>query len=632
MITNEFGTFQITTDKQPTAGGFASVEFILKPADGFIMHPRTMIEIVQFTRFYSNQFSLPQTNDPTAPGYVIAKRSDGKFVDVVIRRIPAAYFRHGSTYHVIQLTLGEAPLEKGVSIKVVYGFKGAGSPGTQCPPLAKYYSFPVFISQRHVLGGQRFLEEKAISFDSLFVNKKNVSTNDVKNSAAFNPTLKVEGGSPEKLKIIVSPREESGALITVNATDIHGNISKAANGIVEINEVKIVELKEGYGHGYIKIMKNGVQRLIGTCRELNMSAMSNPFIMGEKVAWGEIHSHSGISDGLGTDKENYMSAIKAGLDFGALSDHDTLMEKDRTLWDVTKENAEKYSNEPEFITLLGYESLAYREGNIAGHINIYYPGADGPMDGRPELEQIAKICKENEAIAIPHHTMYGGPFFEQMGMKMEYMEPDMFPDNIMPVAEIYSTHGCSETEGCERSVLGVKAERSVNAALIKGFKWGFIGGSDNHESLLGHHFRVDKIPRTINNEHMQFRHGLTAAYVSEFSRNGIFKAIKKKSVYATTGERILISFDINGKRMGNTLDYRNEGIFITANVSGTTVVSGVHIIKNGEVLSSRCPNALDCEISYVDESPVKAGTYYYLKVVQADGEMAWSSPIWIDVG
>ena len=166
------------------------------------------------------------------------------------------------------------------------------------------------------------------------------------------------------------------------------------------------------------------------------------------------------------------------------------------------------------------------------------------MIGRPSLDRVAEICVEQNALAVPHHTMYGGPFFDQMGMKMEHMNPDIFKTKIMPVTEIYSTHGCSETEGCERSVLGVNEERSVNAALKKGFKWEFIGGSDNHESLLGHHFRVDKVPRTINNEHMQFRHGITAAYVDEFTRNGIFKAIKNRSVYATTGERILLSFDI----------------------------------------------------------------------------------------
>ncbi len=630
---NEFGTFSLDTKTIPSAGGFAEIVFTFQPSEEFEMNPRTMIEIVQFSRFYSNQFSLPQTQDPTAPGYVIAKRSDGKFINAVIRRIPDVYHRHGSTYHIIQLTLGETPLQKGGSIKIIYGFKGAGGPGTQFPLLAKLYKFPVFISQRHVLGGKRFMADKAISFDSLFVNNKNVSTNAVINSANFNPEIQVCGGSPEKLKIIVSPRGNGKALITVNVTDMFGNLSPSANGFTEIENIEEIEIRNGYGKAYLNIEGNGVQRINGIHKRLNLSAVSNPFIINQNVAWGEIHSHSGISDGLGSDDENYNSGISAGLDFGALSDHDTLMESDSALWDKTVANAELYRDEPDFITLLGYESLAYHNGEMAGHINIYYPNSNGEMSGRPELKTIPKLCRKYGAMAIPHHTMYGGPFFEQMGMKIELLDPKEFPTEIMPVTEIYSTHGCSEVTGCEKSVLGVNEERSVNAALLKGFKWGFIGGSDNHESLLGHHFRVDKVPRTINNEHMQFRHGITAAYVDEFSRNGVFNSLKKRSVYATTGERILLSFDINGISMGSEIDIKSSSISrdIRVFAAGTSIISRIDIIRNGKILHQRNPESTECELLYVDEESINSDSYYYVKIIQADGEMAWSSPIWINV-
>lgn len=627
---NEFGTFNIETKEVASAGDFGAIIFTLRPSDNFVMNPRTLIEIVQFTRFYSNQFSLPQISDPTAPGFVTARRSDGKFIDLSINRVPAVYFRHGSTYHVISLTIGEAPLETGGFIEIVYGYKGAGSVGTKYPPLAKSYSFPVFISQRHVLGGERFMENRAISFDSLFVINKNVSTNYVKEKAVFDPEIKVIGGSSEKLKIIVSPRGKDRALVTCNITDNFGNLSPNANGYVELDGIGSIQLQKGFGKEYIEMSGDSVQRISGNYSDLNLYAVSNPFIMNQDLAFGEIHCHSGISDGLGTDKENYQSAIKCGLDFSALSDHDTLMEKDAELWNKTVENAELYRDEPEFITLLGYESLAYQEGEIAGHINIYYPDDTGEMSKRPELKTIPELCEKYKAIAIPHHTMYGGPFFGQMGMKMDLLNLDEFPSHIMPVTEIYSTHGSSEIEGCERSVLGINTERSVNSALIKGFKWGFIGGSDNHESLLGSHFRVDKVPRTINNEHMQFRHGITAAYVDEFSRRGVFDSIKNRRVYATTGERILLSFNINDVPMGNELNY-TDSRDITVEIHGTSLISRIDIIRNGNIIHQRNPEKLDCSLTFIDEEDLRVNTYYYIKVVQSDGEMAWSSPIWINV-
>lgn len=630
---NKFGKFTISGGTNVSAGSFAEINFKFEPSDDFVVAPRTMIEIVQFSRFYSNQFSSPQTNDPTAPGYVYAKRSDGKFINTVIRRIPDVYHRHGSTYHVIQLTMGEESLEKGGFIEIFYGYKAGGGPGTQCPPIAKCYYFPVYISQRHALGIEKFMSEKAISFESLFVKSKNVSTNEVKNNASFNPSLTVSGGNPEKLKIIVSPRSISKAMITVNVTDFNGNPSPMANGIIEIQNIGSLAFKKGYGQAHFDIKGKELKRVTGYCSHLNLSAVSNPFMMGQNIAWGEIHSHSGISDGLGTDEENYNSAVYSGLDFAALSDHDTLMELDDSLWSKTIDNAKKYKDEPNFITLLGYEALAYKDGEIAGHINIYYPGDEGQMAGRPNLKKIAEMCNEQNAIAIPHHTMYGGPFFEQMGLKMEHMEPNDFNSAIMPVTEIYSTHGCSETPGCERSVLGVNPERSVNSALQKGFKWGFIGGSDNHESLLGHGFRVDKNPRTINNEHMQFRHGITAAYVDEFSREGIFKALKKRCVYATTGERILLSLSINGHPMGSEFKIKgkDDSVEIIINIAGTSIISRVEIIRNGEIIHQRNPESLICNIFFIDEEISRGNSYYYVKVIQSDGEMAWSSPIWISL-
>ncbi|MCD6323235.1 MAG: CehA/McbA family metallohydrolase [Clostridiales bacterium] len=630
---NEFGLFSVNTSSGQSAGGFSEVIFEFKPSADFVVNPRTMIEIVQFSRFYSNQFSLPQTHDPTAPGYVIAKRSDGKFISVVIRRIPEVYHRHGSTFHVIQLTLGETPLEKDGFIRIIYGFRGAGGPGTQFPLLAKSYKFPVFISQRHVLGGKRFMPDSAVSFDSLFVKSKNVSTNDVIDSANFNPEIQVCGGRPEKLKIIISPRGNDKALATVNVTDMHGNMSPVANGWVDIEGVGEIEVQSGFGKAYLNIKGSGLQRITGIFKSLNLSAVSNPFIMSQNVAWGEIHSHSGISDGLGSDEENYNSGITAGLDFGALSDHDTLMEKDSALWNKTVANAEKYKDEPDFTTLLGYESLAYHNGEITGHINIYYPDGNGEMQPRPELKTILGLCRKYGAIAIPHHTMYGGPFFDQMGMKMELLDPEEFTGEIMPVTEIYSTHGCSEIVGCERSLLGVNAERSVNAALLKGFKWGFIGGSDSHESLLGHNFRVDKVPRTINNEHMQFRHGITAAYVDEFTRKGVFNSLKRKSVYATTGERILLSFNINGMPIGSEVKIKSSSISRDIGVfaAGTSVISRIDIVRNGSIIHQRNPESTDCELLFIDEEIIDSDSYYYVKIIQADGEMAWSSPIWINV-
>jgi hypothetical protein len=42
--------------------------------------------------------------------------------------------------------------------------------------------------------------------------------------------------------------------------------------------------------------------------------------------------------------------------------------------------------------------------------------------------------------------------------------------------------------------------------------------------------------------------------------------------------------------------------------------------------------ALDQEFEYTDRATPKSGDYYYVRVRQVDGAMAWSSPWWVGTG
>ena len=132
---------------------------------------------------------------------------------------------------------------------------------------------------------------------------------------------------------------------------------------------------------------------------------------------------------------------------------------------------------------------------------------------------------------------------------------------------------------------------------------------------------------------MQFRHGITAAYVDEFTRKGVFNSLKRKSVYATTGERILLSFNINGMPMGSEVKIKSSSISRDIGVfaAGTSVISRIDIVRNGSIIHQRNPESTDCELLFIDEEIIDSDSYYYVKIIQADGEMAWSSPIWINV-
>jgi len=202
----------------------------------------------------------------------------------------------------------------------------------------------------------------------------------------------------------------------------------------------------------------------------------------------------------------------------------------------------------------------------------------------------------------------------------------------MPVVEIFSTHGLSEYFGCPRSVLWPAKGQSVQDGLARGYRFGLIAGSDYHECLLGHAMDIEQYPRTINNRHLQTHTGLMAVYAPKLTREAIFRAIRDRSVYATSGERIFLDFRLNGAMMGGEVKLKSPDVprVLTIQASGTRKLRSIEIIRNGEVVHTEGPDALDAQLTYEDTDQVKSGTYYYVRVTQSDGEQAWSSPIWVD--
>ena len=122
---------------------------------GFDVEPGGGMDIILVPRFPTNRWSLPQTRDPIAPGYVTARAPDDAIVTVDVLRWPLLQKPHGGTLHIIQLGVGGRIVEKGETVEVTYGDRRGGSLGTQAQAVAREVAFPVFVSSG---ADQRFLE------------------------------------------------------------------------------------------------------------------------------------------------------------------------------------------------------------------------------------------------------------------------------------------------------------------------------------------------------------------------------------------------------------------------------------------------------------------------------------------
>ena len=229
-----------------------------------------------------------------------------------------------------------------------------------------------------------------------------------------------------------------------------------------------------------------------------------------------------------------------------------------------------------------------------------------------------------EAFAVPHHPAYLAHL-----TNFGTVEPD-----IEPLVEIYSTWGSSE---CFNAALQNTHDTMpggyVRDALARGLKFGFVAGGDAHNTMAGDH-------------------GLTAVIADQLTLESIYSALKQRMCYATAGDKILLDFHINGLPMGSVLKVNQYSInklfpiHIAASAVCPEPFKEVEIICNGEMIYSHThrdrKNEFDMRVTYekfmtpsrISEEKkqhlVNVSRYYYLRVTQADGGIAWSSPIWID--
>ena len=165
---------------------------------------------------------------------------------------------------------------------------------------------------------------------------------------------------------------------------------------------------------------------------------------------------------------------------------------------------------------------------------------------------------------------------------------------------------------------------SIQAALGDGLRFGFVGCSDSHISMPGRRQGVSK----GSPGYRAGIYGLTAVYAAENSREAVFDALLARRCYAAT-DRIYLDFKVDSQPMGSELHLREPRI-IRARAAGTAPFVHVEVIKNNRVVYGTAQGALEAEFEYVDKAEICPNDYYYLRITQEDGNMAWSSPVWVD--
>ncbi len=459
--------------------------------------------------------------------------------------------------------------------------------------------------------------------------------------------LRCVADAPARLEATLGPPDEAGTLLlSIGLWDCHGNPApQKVTAQVDLFGKGALEVKLDAETG-AQVRVPAVEQQPACCRvtvpELGLGATSNPVPwlrdVEDRLFFGEIHCHTALSDGMRSADDLYTWARDVQrLDFAAVTDHESHIygySLSRSTWPLVREAAARYYEPGRFMTLLGYEWSAPTPLLDSGHHNIYFRDADGPFftcsdpvtDSLPKL--FAALHRSGQpTLVVPHHPVAcknaAGVPDPSLTVAWKHMDTD-----LVRLVEIYSKWGCSEAvPGDFRPLRFAEVGHSVLDALGRGYRLGFTAGSDNHTAMPGS-------DREEDSPNLRWpRSGLVAVYAPELTREAIFDALYARRCYATSGPRIVLDLRVNGHPMGSDIAVTDRAAsrVLRGMVVGTAEIEAVEIVSQGRVawriLGHGSPK-LSFEVE--DPAPLSAPVYYYARVLQADGERAWSSPIWVE--
>jgi hypothetical protein len=339
-----------------------------------------------------------------------------------------------------------------------------------------------------------------------------------------------------------------------------------------------------------------------------------------RIYRGDLHRHTdvswdGVGDGSIMDLHRY-ALDAAALDFALISDHNMGGDQEYPWW-RTQEANDLYTLSGSFISMYGYErSVPYPNG----HRNILWPERGHrtlPVPQRANKKAMAEdtgklyaYLRKTDGICTSHTSA--------TDQGTDWAEHD---DALEPVVELFQGYHTSyEAPDAPKAIDDktevlhgpFKPDGFVSKALDKGYRLGFQSSSD----------------------HISTHVSYACVLAEEFSRKGLIAALKKRHCYAATDNIVLdVRMGALGI-MGDEVRTDKPGLDVVA--LGTGPIDRVEVLRDGEVVHAEKPekDAAQAKFHWDDPAPRKGekASYYYVRVLQKDGQAAWASPIWVKAG
>lgn len=322
-----------------------------------------------------------------------------------------------------------------------------------------------------------------------------------------------------------------------------------------------------------------------------------------KTWYGDIHNHCAAGYGHGTPEDAFANA-RLQLDFVSVTGHALWPDMPRQqhgmerrikyhedgfrklaeCWDNFCEITETANRDHEFVTFLGYEMHSC----VSGDQTVLYRDPGGNVlrvDTVPELQHAIRERNGSgtACMTLPHHIGYRSGY---RGINWNH-----FSAAVSPVVEIFSMHGCGESDYTPYPYLHSMGPSDHESTYSFGLKAGHIVGvmasTDHHSAHPGSH-----------------GHGRIAVRSPERTRSAIWDAILRRRTIALTGDRITVDFFVNDAFIGDVVETPASRRNLRIGVCAGGELRSIELLKNESVLRRWHPQM--STLSHLGSAPIRA--------------------------
>jgi hypothetical protein len=328
---------------------------------------------------------------------------------------------------------------------------------------------------------------------------------------------------------------------------------------------------------------------------------------------GDFHRHTEVSQDGGADgalEDMWRYAIDAaGFDWMGNADHDNGGGKEYTWWLVQK-STDLYQS-PKLVTLFSYErSVAYPHG----HRNVMF--AKRGIRTLPRLVENGQVVDADTLMLYNYLREHGGicaSHTSATGMGTDWRDTN---PTYEPFVEIYQGHRNSyEHLGAPR--VARRPGEAIGGWRPLGMVW----------NALASQYRVGF---QASSDHISTHISYAIAVAEQATRESVLDAFRRRHCYGAT-DNIVMDVRSGEHMMGDEFDAASSGgLMLNVLVHGTRPIKRVDVIKDFIYVFSTEPNRQRVEFTWTDSETRGPGlSWYYVRAIQDNGELAWASPMWV---